>query len=304
MADVYIALNTTTRLTEEEMDTDARRLSKKSNDKIAIREKDRPLSALGALVRSPHMVLLGDPGGGKSTFVNHLAFCLASDQLDRQSNLLAKLEGWPADWSTLLPVPVTLRELAAWYLALHPLERKVGLLHAYLAYDLGNRGLGEFHQDLCNPVSNGSALLLLDGWDEVPLVDDVLKRVREMINALASELPKAKIVVTCRVLSYQDRDWQLDKQPWQAYELDKLNGEQIDHFIRVWHHKLADMKVIKNAHQSLADEVSGLWLDLTPLDPAPLLPLDNADFFLLLHFCATIERLEIKQSITERVIRE
>lgn len=40
------------------------------------------------------MVLLGDPGGGKSTFINHLAYCLAAHQLYPEAGWLTHLPGW------------------------------------------------------------------------------------------------------------------------------------------------------------------------------------------------------------------
>jgi hypothetical protein len=70
--------------------------------------------------------LLGDPGSGKSTFVNFVALCLAGEWLgDAHANLsllttpLPKDDGedeeqpQPWDHETILPVRVVLRDLAA-----------------------------------------------------------------------------------------------------------------------------------------------------------------------------------------------
>ena len=91
------------------------------------RADDEPLrSALEQLDRQPKLVLQGDPGSGKSTFVNFVALCLAGEALkDDQANLrhltapLPDEKGEdgkePQPWrhGALLPVPVVLRDFAA-----------------------------------------------------------------------------------------------------------------------------------------------------------------------------------------------
>ena len=206
-------------------------------------EGDRPLSALEALVNNKRMVLLGEPGGGKTTFVNYLAFCLASDGLNPREGWLEKLEGWPKAWAGILPVPVVLRDMAAWLETEDRQERKLALLDAWLQTWLNEMGLGDFHDVMMKMLREGKAVLFFDGLDEVRTEGQVGKRVREMINATPAAYDSA-ILVTCRVLSYQDERWRLDENSWVTFELDRLNPEKINHFIEAWYAQLQAMGVV------------------------------------------------------------
>ena len=95
---VYVDLDTRTRvaLSEEE---------KKKRKDVFQRAEDRPLSALEAATQHPRLVLLGDPGGGKSTFVRQLAAWQAAACLGTRQP--------PAGWEAcLLPLLTVLRDLA------------------------------------------------------------------------------------------------------------------------------------------------------------------------------------------------
>ena len=61
-------------------------------DEDAIRNALQKITALEALRERSHLVLLGDPGSGKSTLVNHLAFVLAGAWLDEETDWAAILE--------------------------------------------------------------------------------------------------------------------------------------------------------------------------------------------------------------------
>ncbi|WP_423225514.1 SUMF1/EgtB/PvdO family nonheme iron enzyme [Candidatus Amarolinea aalborgensis] len=238
LADVYVALDTKTRV---RVDNPSGR--KESQVEALGRPDERPWSALEAVAQTPRLVLVGEPGGGKSTFVNHLAYCLANANLEPRGAWLNRLPAWPADASQLLPVPVTLRYLAAWLSKTTDPPRKTGLLLEYLASWLKETGLDDCFDWLHGHLSDGAAILLLDGLDEVPVQSKVLGRIKEMINDLPTAYPSLRVVVTCRVLSYQDKRWHLPDALWPTVvELAPLDEDKMDAFITAWYRQLAVMR--------------------------------------------------------------
>jgi hypothetical protein len=93
------------------------------------REREQ-LSALAMANAEPRLALLGDPGSGKSTFVNFVALCLAGKFLEQpDANLTAlraavpqddvalherqEAQPQPWDYGALIPIRVLLREFVA-----------------------------------------------------------------------------------------------------------------------------------------------------------------------------------------------
>ena len=128
------------------------------------------------------VVLLGDPGGGKSTFTNYLALCLTKAQLAPQDNWMARLNGWSK--GTLLPVRVVLRDLGAWV----DKERKTvpngKMVADYIRYAVDEH-LDDEGAHVVEHLKKQGGLVLFDGLDEVP---DTLSRrgfVRDAIQDFA-----------------------------------------------------------------------------------------------------------------------
>ncbi len=235
LADVYIDMDTKTQVrTDGEGEG-------KEEELIAVGRDTRPLSVLEALVRSQRMVLVGEPGGGKSTFVNYLVFCLASEGVDPSAGWRKRLKYWRDEWTNLMPVPVVLRDMAVWIDSTQPQDEKIGLLQSYLQYWLHTLGLNDCSAVLLQRIRTGQALLLFDGLDEVPA--NITPRIRDMLLNLPKDWPT---LVTCRVLSYEDERWHLDENRWPRFELDKLNEEKIDGFIDAWYQQLKQSGEISN----------------------------------------------------------
>jgi len=113
---VYTALLTRSPRQEE---------GRRGMDSRTLADEGKLRSALEQLDLNQRLVLQGDPGSGKSTFVNFVALCLAGEALgDERANLARltaplpdkdgsngrELQPWKHD--ALLPVPIVLRDLA------------------------------------------------------------------------------------------------------------------------------------------------------------------------------------------------
>ncbi len=219
------------------------------------REKEpRRLSVLEQLDAHPRLVLLGDPGSGKTTFVNFAALCLAGEALGRpEANLQALTaplppeedqdeEDHPQPWNhgALLPVRVVLRDFAA--RGLPPSGEKAAARHLweFIAADLKDAALGDFERLLADELLKKGGLLLLDGLDEVPEAEERRTQIKQAIEDFAAAFPKCRILVTSRTYAYQKQDWRL--QGFAEAVLAPFSAGQIRQFVERWYAHIAILR--------------------------------------------------------------
>ena len=177
--------------------------------------------------QATRFVLLGDPGSGKTTFVNYLAYALAT--------------GVPPDMPLqgMLPVRLVLREVAARCI---PAEATKGeacmvwnALRADLADRLGEQAAGVLFPYLQRRLLEEGGLLLLDGLDEVPEADRQRKCLLEAVGDLAAALPsdRSRVVVTARPYAYADPRWHLSG--FATLTLAPFSQEQVGQFVARWY---------------------------------------------------------------------
>ena len=217
LADVYIELDTLTPDPQAEKEARGSQFG-----------EEKRLSALDVAAQEKRLVLLGDPGSGKSSFVRHLAAWLARSYMDRR-------EPPPPGWGTLLPLLTNLRELAPRLLEV-PTEDVVGRRKATAARLVALKAqwqadLEGAAVDLETHLDQGSLLLIFDGLDEVPVA--ARSAVRATVADVSRQYPKLRrLIVTCRSRSYTPES---ELPGFQAHTLAPLTLAQIKQFVQAWY---------------------------------------------------------------------
>ena len=181
--------------------------------------------AATVVVQHDRLVLLGDPGSGKSTFVRHLAWGLAERALH-------------GDATAALPVILPLRTLAGCLSQGGPLPLAVlAALRAAIAECCVQQADDVLESALAVPA----ALLLLDGLDEVPLEATARSADRETtlraVQAFLRLHRGARALITCRTRAFDNG--LRAALGWPVETLAPFTLGQVRYFARAWYAELA-----------------------------------------------------------------
>jgi len=247
---IYVALDTTTP-----------KLQPGKQDEFSRDNTLLPASEALAQAGQGRMVLLGQPGSGKSTFGRYLALVLAEDQLNpAPKRLAARLPGWTA--GPLLPVFVPLRRLAS-RLADAGLGRRD--LAAFIQEEIECRaGLKGYGAALTDELAQRGGLVVFDGLDEVAA--EYRETVKRALADFAERHLRCRVLATCRVHSYKlDPAWRLG---WETHELADFSAQRIASFIDAWFKALVRITPAEQA--TLDRKAQTLQTALGPEDPRGL----------------------------------
>ena len=236
---------------------------------------------LEAVAESPHAVILGDPGAGKSSLLQYLA-----------------LE-WVEGNTETLPLLIELREFV-----LSEATNFLDFLHCGRGADW-QFDRAQLHQHLLeNPT-----LVMFDGLDEVfdratqaTIIDDIIR--------FSQQYPKARVLVTSRIIGYNPE--RLQQANFRHFTIQPLDTEEIHEFIDRWYdlsmggdrdkvvlqQRLKDAIANSQAIQNLADNPLLLTM-MAILNRRQELPRDRADLYdqasrvLLYHWDVDHKRLQL-----------
>lgn len=162
-------------------------------------------------------VLLGNPGGGKSTLSLKLCHDLALNYSDRLF----------AGRKELTPILVVLREFGADKTAYNFSILEFIETQAKSTYQLTTPPLHTFEYLLIH----GMALVIFDGLDEL-LDTSYRQQIRDDVESFCNLYPSTPILVTSREVGYEQAP--LDKKMFEVFRLADFDDEQIQEYVQKW----------------------------------------------------------------------
>lgn len=227
-----------------------------------VNDEATPLSVLNAVARNERLVLLGDAGSGKSTFITYLALYLAAHITKPDAQWLTRLPGLNLD-RELIPIRIVLQDFATW--RPHTGKRpNSGDFRGFIRNSLDGEGLSHEWPPLEHALKEGRAIVLFDGLDEI---SDATARIRTRtaIADFMEQYPKTRCVVTCRVLAYEDESLHFENIP--SFRIAPLDDPKIESFISAW---FREMEQLGMRNDEAQERAARLRLDLKRADLKPL----------------------------------
>ena len=181
------------------------------------------------------LVIVGDPGAGKSTFLRRITFMLCKSLLGEDSDLA---KATPSLSESPFPVLIELARLAEHIDG--TTRSNVGSMPttatspAWLKHFLGatsegsSWGLDEVYFQ--EKLESGSCIVLLDGLDEAPS-RTVRERLSTLVENAASAYSRSRFVITSRPAAYTGK---AVLPGFTQVEIEPLEEEDIETFLSRW----------------------------------------------------------------------
>lgn len=167
-------------------------------------------------LRTAHRcVILGNPGGGKSTFASKLCFDLASRHSEK---LYAHRE--------LTPIHVVLRDYGA-----ARQEKSVSILEFINSTSNSKYQIKAPDKAFEYLLLNGRALVIFDGLDEL-LDTSVRREISDDVESFCNLYPETPVIVTSREVGYAEAP--LDPRRFREVRLGELNDAQVKSYVTNW----------------------------------------------------------------------
>lgn len=187
-----------------------------------------PLNIDVALARYKQLVIVGDPGCGKSTFLKFIALMLARAVLEESSQIAEEALGLQHPF----PVPLF---LSCWdlsdYLAQLKADAGLGQLTDFLLIKVQRYGWAIQKADLEALISSGNCIFLFDGLDEVP-TEIGRALVSRLLEQCVAKFGKNRYVVTSRIRAYTGDT--ILRGKFVRCDVQQLTAEDRRQFLKNW----------------------------------------------------------------------
>lgn len=206
-----------------------------SNNVGGILPTERRISydIITALTNYEKIVILGDPGSGKSTTLKYLAYTICAHRADGN-----QLQAY-------IPIYIKATEYAK-----------------YLS-DKG-RSLSEFIIDIntkygllfSESLENNKLIVLIDGLDEINITSQ-RHNIVERLNSFIAQYPEIKIIVSSRIVGYKETRL---SSYFYHFEVDKFSDKQICLFLNNWYSSISSYS--NNTLENASEEAKKLYLSI------------------------------------------
>ncbi len=220
------------------------------------------LDAYKALVDNRKLMIVGQPGSGKSMLLKHIALTYADNRLNEFPEY---------------PIPVLIE--------LHRLNDAKLTLNQLLVDEFDRNDFPNANYFVSTNLETGTLLLLFDGLDEVSSSER--KRVAQLVSDFVEKYKECRFIVTCRTAVYKHEfDTLVDK----TLEIVEFTDQQIRGFLKSWEPEMTRRnKSIEQLMLTLRDRPKIMQIARNPLmltiitylytDVEFILPNSRAEFY-------------------------